>query len=197
MCKLIGIDLGISKETTAVSVLNNKKLITFLESEINNDLIQFIKENEPEIVAIDAPLSLPKGRTSIEELSNIHFRQCDLELKKSNIRFFPITIGAMRKLTSRGIHIREKLEQQGLKVVETYPGASYDLLRIKRKSTYQKIQHLDELSKKLSFNLSKDHLFNKHKLDSVYCLLSAYAYKLNKAKVFSGEDGFIVVYAGL
>jgi len=49
------------------------------------------------------------------------------------IRGFPLTIGPMRTLTSRGIRIARQLRQLGLSVVETYPGAAQDILRIPRK----------------------------------------------------------------
>jgi len=62
------------------------------------------------IVAIDAPLSLPTGRKSIEQKTGVHLRECDKELLKRGIKFFPVTLGPMRKLTSRGITLRRILE---------------------------------------------------------------------------------------
>jgi hypothetical protein len=49
------------------------------------------------------------------------------------IKFFPITLGPMRGLTTRGIHLRKQLERLHIEVIETYPGAAQDLLGIGRK----------------------------------------------------------------
>jgi hypothetical protein len=49
------------------------------------------------------------------------------------IRFFPLTLGPMRALTTRGMHLRKQLEPLGIEVIETYPGAAQDLLGIGRK----------------------------------------------------------------
>jgi len=39
----------------------------------------------------------------------------------------------MRALTKRGMRLKSKLERLGTKVIETYPGAIYDILGINRK----------------------------------------------------------------
>ncbi len=88
---------------------------------------------KPEIVAVDAPLSLPTGRKTIEDRSGEHLRASDRELLRRGIRFFPITLGPMRKLTVRGIGLRRIFEEKGLKVIEVYPGGAQDVLGISRK----------------------------------------------------------------
>ena len=87
----------------------------------------------PELVVIDAPLSLPRGRETIEDRSGPHFRECDRELRRLGIRFFPLTLGPMRMLTVRGMRLRGRFESKGLRVVEGYPGGAQDLLGIVRK----------------------------------------------------------------
>ena len=47
---------------------------------------------------------------------------------RMRIKFFPVTIGPMRALTTRAIRLKKKLERFGVQVLETYPGASQDLL---------------------------------------------------------------------
>jgi hypothetical protein len=92
-----------------------------------------IEESKPKIVAIDAPLSLPAGRESIEQRTNVHLRECDKELLRRGIKFFPITLGPMRKLTNRGINLRRILENKHFRVIEVYPGGAQDVLGIPRK----------------------------------------------------------------
>ncbi|MDH5362656.1 MAG: DUF429 domain-containing protein, partial [Aigarchaeota archaeon] len=97
------------------------------------DLVKAVEESNPAVVAIDAPLSIPKGRRSLEERSPIHLRECDRELLKRGIKFFPVTLGPMRKLTVRGISLMEELRRQGFRVIEVYPGGAQDILGIPRK----------------------------------------------------------------
>jgi predicted nuclease with RNAse H fold len=54
-------------------------------------------------------------------------------LLRMKIKFFPLTLGPMRKLTERGIRLKKILEKKRLDVVETYPGAAQDILKIPRK----------------------------------------------------------------
>ena len=82
---------------------------------------------------IDAPLSIPRGRRTIEDRSGPHLRACDRELLKLKIRFFPITLGPMRTLTVRGLGLAARLREDGFEVVEGYPGGAQDLWGIPRK----------------------------------------------------------------
>lgn len=132
---VIGIDLaGVETRPSGFCVLDTESMRaeTFLFY-ANNEIIQETEKVKAKVVAIDAPLSLPKGRKSLEEKSDVHLRQCDRELLRLGIKFFPITLGPMRKLTKRGIKIKEKLEKKGFKVIEVYPGGAQDILEIPRK----------------------------------------------------------------
>jgi len=86
----------------------------------------------PDLVAIDAPLHLPPGRSSIHDRNDSHYRPCDLELRRRKIPFFPITLGPMRGLTERGMRLRAELETRGVRAVEMYPGGAQDIWRIPR-----------------------------------------------------------------
>lgn len=101
----------------------------------DREILEEVKKVKPRVVAIDAPLALPKGRPSLaKKYSKLgHLRECDKELLKLGIKFFPITLGPMRKLTRRGIKLRKKLEEEGFEVIETFPGAAQDILKIPRK----------------------------------------------------------------
>jgi predicted nuclease with RNAse H fold len=88
------------------------------------------------------------------------------------IKFFPITLGPMRTLTKRGIHLRKRLEARGFEVLETYPGAAQDLLGIKRKQ-----YGLELLQQSLAkLGCSGDILARKltgDELDAISCALVA------------------------
>ena len=108
-------------------------IVTCIEFHADNEILSLAKANKIKKVLIDAPLTLPKGRKSIDKKDSNHFRECDIKLRKEGIRFFPITLGPMRKLTKRGMKLKKKLEELDVKVYEGFPGASYDRLNIPRK----------------------------------------------------------------
>lgn len=118
------------------------------------------------MVAIDAPLSLPPGRESIEERTSSHLRESDRELLTRGIKFFPVTLGPMRKLTARGMHLRQILEGENLVAIEVYPGGAQDVLGIARKR-----HGLKKLKVGLE-NLGIKGLNDKmsdHELDAITC----------------------------
>ncbi len=132
--KVVGIDLaGSEGRETGFCVLDEDMKATTRILNTDEELVRACLDAMPTVVAIDAPLSLPKGRESLEERSDIHLRACDKELLRMKIKFFPVTLGPMRKLTKRGIELKVKLEERGMNVIKVYPGAAQDLLKIPRK----------------------------------------------------------------
>jgi predicted nuclease with RNAse H fold len=129
---VLGIDLaGVAHRPTGVCLLRDGRARTSLLFG-NDEILAFAVETRPTLIAIDAPLNLPPGRRSMAERNGSHYRPCDLELRRRKIPFFPITLGPMRKLTERGIALKERLEAEGFRVVEIYPGGAQDVWRIPR-----------------------------------------------------------------
>ena len=132
--KVVGLDLAGSpkRDTGACSMEGPRRLrATTLHSD--REVLDFVGSARPELVVIDAPLSLPRGRRTIEDRSGPHLRECDRELLRRRIPFFPITLGPMRMLTVRGMRIAQSLEHRGFRVVEGYPGGAQDVLGLPRK----------------------------------------------------------------
>src|SRR3989337_2790785 len=175
---IVGLDLaGVETRPTGICILNGTKAETSLVY-TDDDILTKTTQNDPAIVAIDAPLSLPAGRTSIEERTNIHLRECDKELLERGIRFFPITLGPMRKLTSRGISMRKKLEANHIKVIEVYPGGAQDILGIPRKQ--QGLEKLKSGLEKLGIK-GLNNQMSDHELDAVTCALVGKLYLEGKS----------------
>jgi hypothetical protein len=99
----------------------------------DQEILRQTSEAGPSVVSIDAPLFLPRGRKSLEKPGPPHFRECDKELLRMHIRFFPISLGPMRMLTVRGMRLRAAFEARGFDVIESFPGAIQDLLGMPRK----------------------------------------------------------------
>ncbi|MEM5833208.1 MAG: DUF429 domain-containing protein [Candidatus Aenigmatarchaeota archaeon] len=184
-----GIDLaGSEKRISGIAFLDKYLNVRCYSVFSNEEIIEKIEKFKPIIISIDAPLSLPKGRKSLEEKSNIHFRKCDLELRKLKIKFFPLTLGPMRKLTERGIFLKKLLTKNGYKVLETFPGAFYDLNKIDRKNFREILNFFKKI-----LNI-KSKIKNLHELDAITCAYISYLYYNGKTKeIGEKEEGTIVI----
>ena len=87
--KIIGIDLaGSEKRKTGICVLNEKLEANCFCVFKDKEILDLIEKERPDLIAIDAPLSLPKKRKSLKRKSKIHFRECDKELGNLELNFF-------------------------------------------------------------------------------------------------------------
>jgi len=186
----LGLDLaGVETRPTGVCLLRQMKTktrILYTDAQI----IVTVQESEPDVVAIDAPLTLPLDRKTIEERTCTHLRPCDEELLRRRIRFFPVTLGPMRKLTTRGIALKTRLQALGLKVIEVYPGGAQDILQIPRKQ-----QGLEQLKQGLE-NLGIEDLTEKlsdHELDAATCAYVGKLYLEGKACTYGTKDHAIIM----
>jgi len=131
---VVGIDLaGSPKRNTGICTLRGKRIITYATLFEDKDILEYVRKAKPEIIAVDAPLNLPPGRKTLDDRNGEHFRPCDRELLRRGIKFFPITLGPMRALTTRGIKLKRRFRRMGFEVIEIYPGAAQDVWGISRK----------------------------------------------------------------
>jgi predicted nuclease with RNAse H fold len=187
---IIGLDLaGVESRPTGLCILKHMTTKTSLVY-IDEEILKTIEENKPKIIAIDAPLSLPPGRTSIEERTGVHLRECDKELLRREIKFFPITLGPMRKLTNRGINLRRTLENKHFKVIEVYPGGAQDVLKIPRKQ--QGLEKLKEGLKNLDLN-GLNSKMSDHELDAVTCAFVGKLFLDGKSETFGTPEQAIIM----
>ena len=169
---IVGIDLaGSIKRNTGIACSN-----PFIHKIVHTDqeILAFIDKCKAKYVGIDAPLSLPPGRKTIEDKGE-HFRKPDLELKRMGIRFFPITLGPMRMLTKRGINMAKKLRKKGINVFEVYPGAFYDILGVNRKDK----QAIKQLFNSYGYKTATKQ---KDELDAIAALITVELYLKGKAR---------------
>jgi predicted nuclease with RNAse H fold len=163
---IVGLDLaGVESRPTGFCALTCMMAKTSLIYE-DTEILRKIHEINPRVVAIDAPLSLPPGRKSIEERTGVHLRKSDRELLNRGIKFFPVTLGPMRKLTMRGMHLKKILEDKDFVAIEAYPGGAQDVLGIARKQ--QGLKKLKLGLENLGINGLGDQM-SDHELDAVTC----------------------------
>ena len=186
---VVGVDLaGSPRRATGVCVLRGMRArtqVAFADEEI----LGAIEQAQPDIVPIDAPLTLPRGRTTIQDRSGEHFRECDRELLRRGIRGFPITLGPMRMLTERGLAIKAKIEAMGYRPIECYPGAAQDVWGLPRqhRDRHGLRKGLEKLGVKgLTEAMTGDEL------DGVTAALVGRWFLLGKGEMLGGEAGIVM-----
>jgi len=190
--KVLGIDLaGSEKRYSGVCIMDESLNARTLSLKRDEEIISCAIKENPIVIAIDAPLSLPLGKISLEEPAPIHLRECDRALLKMGIKLFPASLGPMRKLTNRGIKLRKIFEEKGFEVIEVLPGATQDLLGIPRK--HQDIKALAKGLKELGIKGIKENM-SGDELDAITCAYTALLYLKRKYySVGNEEEGIIII----
>ncbi len=186
---IVGVDLaGSPHRATGICVLKGLKAQTQVVYS-DEEIVSIIKENNPDLVPIDAPLSLPPGRKTIHDRAGEHLRECDRELQRRKIRFFPVTLGPMRMLTERGLKLQSRIQRLGLTAVECYPGGAQDVWGIPRQHHDLKglLLGLKTLGVKgLRTNSTSDEL------DGVTAALVGRWFLQGKAEMLGGKGGILL-----
>lgn len=159
----------------------------------DSEIITATLNSKPDIVSVDAPLCLPKGRKSLETRGPPHLRECDKQLLKMHIRFFPITLGPMRMLTARGMKLKRMFEKKGLEVIESFPGSAQDILGMPRKQ-----DGLEKLRRALIKHGIKGDIKRKtitnDELDGITCAIVGLDYLRNKyTAIGDPAEGYMIL----
>lgn len=190
---IVGLDLaGVESRPTGFCILGDMRVETFLVY-TDEEILAKIRESNPRVVAIDAPLSLPPGRKSLEERTDVHLRESDRELLKRGIRFFPVTLGPMRKLAERGISLKRILEAEHFTVIEAYPGGAQDVLGIPRKQ--KGLDNLKAGLEKLGIEGLNSQM-SDHELDAVTCAYVGKLFLEGQAVTYGDPNDGIVMPKG-
>lgn len=186
---VVGIDLaGSPRRPTGVCVLRGLKAQTrVLYSD--EEILALIRQARPVLVPIDAPLSLPAGRRTIQDRNGEHYRPCDRELQRRGLRFFPITLGPMRMLTERGLRLRAEIEALGFRAIECFPGAAQDVWGIPRKQ--HDLEGLRAGLSRLKVRGITDAMTNDE-LDAVTGALAGRWFLMGRGEMLGGEDGIVM-----
>lgn len=182
--KIVGIDLaGVQKKQTGFAILYNDMKVDTEVLYRDEEIINKSLEVKPDIITIDAPLGLPKGRCCLdyncECAKHGHTRKAERLLMKMGIRIFPCGFAGMQKLTMRGIKLRELFENKGYKVIETYPGSAQDILGIPRKGRGVEILRKALVDYGFDGDIRKEKITD-HELDAITSALVGKFFLENK-----------------
>jgi predicted nuclease with RNAse H fold len=178
---IIGIDLaGIPKNPTGLAIWKEKEIFAcqlYTDKEITETTLSC----KPVLIAIDAPLSLPR-----KDL----LRQPDREMHKKGYPVFPPLFRTMEKLTLRAMKIKKEIEKEGINTLEVHPASTRKALEIPSKD-WNKIQTVF-LQIGLKDNL--EHTLSRHEIDAITAVLTGYLYLEGKTELIGNkQEGYIAV----
>jgi len=179
---IIGIDLaGKPENPTGWATWENKKVETTLLY-MDSKILEAIEQNKPEIIAVDAPFSLPKSGI---------LRKADREMIKNGYRVFPPTLPAMKMLTMRAMKLNRLIAEEGFKTIEVHPTSTCKALNMPPKD-WGKIQ--TALTQIGLEGDPKVRTLTPHEIDAVIAALTAYLYMRNQTEAFGDEEeGYIII----
>lgn len=195
--RVIGIDLsGSEKRKTGWALLEGRQVETRV-LKTDEEILNVSTDFDPDLISIDSPLTLPKGRDCTKDDCECRrfgiTREAERMLRKRGVYIFPSLIPSMQPLTKRGIRLREDFERLGYEVIESYPGAAQDILRIIRKKI-----SLEDLEQGLIGYGLIGGFIRKNKthdeLDAVTSALVGYYYLAGESEAMgTDEEGYLIV----
>jgi predicted nuclease with RNAse H fold len=189
----VGIDYGNKYAGTTVICYNSKHEIKFVQSSKNSDADSFLLNElaylHPDLIMIDAPLSLPGVYWLGNPYKDHFFRYCDRELKAMS----PMFLGG---ITARAISLTKKMN--GTEIIETYPRKLIEILRLPYSQYKHSMKDLESFTEQLlassGFKMKRTRITSWHHVDALLAFMSGLRY-LNKSDQKYGieEEGIIVV----
>jgi predicted nuclease with RNAse H fold len=196
--KLAGIDFGAKLAgTTVVCVLGDEAELIFFSSAKKQDadifLINVLEEIKPDLLALDAPLSLPLRYIKKDNNGSFFYRKADIETGAMS----PMFLGG---LTARAMQLHAHLLSMGIEVDEAYPAQLAKILKLPDayKKENEALPVCNEILRKYwenelqSIKLHKQAPQNWHEFDAWLALTIAFRKKNKLAKSYGlAEEGLI------
>ena len=189
---ILGIDYGSKLAgTTTVCYLQGSELMFRMSrkgSSADDFVLKIIKELKPELVFIDAPLSLPLVYRDPNQADDYFYRACDRELGAMS----PMFLGG---LTARAMRLAQPLVSTGIEVYETYPAHTAKLLKLQGYKTQVESvqQQLSGLSQSIGLSIQWPEKITTHHIDAYLAWWSGQRY-LKREHITTGntEEGVII-----
>jgi predicted nuclease with RNAse H fold len=179
---IIGIDLaGKADKPTGWALLKNKHIKT-RHLYATKDILFHTIASTPILVAIDAPLALPKVSA---------MREADKQMHKMGYRVFPPRFKAMKSLTLRAMKIAKRLKERKINVIEVHPASTRKALRMPTKDWKQ----IQEILRQIGYkgDIIKREL-TPHEIDAATAALTGYLHIKGKTRLIGEpKEGYIVV----
>jgi predicted nuclease with RNAse H fold len=205
-----GIDLTSTeaKPSACLGLDDKSQLVYFGFITKDRDIIALLNFYSPQVIAIDAPLSLPLGLCCLEESCPCQpkfprkNRQCDQELRQQGIPCYPTSKKTFVKdLVYRGIELKTSISRevkQAGEVIEVYPFASKVRLfgkTIPQKTTKQGMKFLRDKLREILPGLEPYlEVFDHDLCDAAVAAYTALLYHQRRVVALGNrEEGLIFI----
>jgi predicted nuclease with RNAse H fold len=205
----VGIDLTSSpKKPSAYAALDaNLSIIRLGLLSTDPEIVATIGKIQPAIVAIDAPLSLPKGLCCLEEscscqqVSPGKGRTCERELRARYgiMSYYTTKKSIIKVMVKRAIALKSEICRHGYQVIEVYPYATKVRLwgkdiRIPKKTTPAGLEFLREHLAALIPGLEREGVKSHDLCDALIAAYTAYLHARGMAEpVGDAEEGLLFI----
>lgn len=178
----IGIDLaGIPRNPTGWALWKHKT-VSACHLYSNKEIIKKSTTQQPTLIAIDAPLSLPTKGT---------MRKADLQMRKHGYPVLPPRFPSMEKLTLRATEVSQKIIKNGFNIIEVHPTSTRKALKMPIKD-WNQVQRVF-LNMGLEGDV-KNRSLSPHELDAVTAALTAHLHLNRKTQLIGNtKEGYIVI----
>jgi len=175
--KVIGVDLAGSERRPTGLALIDDKVISCITLHTDNELMDYCLSRSPDLVAIDAPLTLPKRGI---------MRDVDRLMYKLGLKVLPPLFPGMAQLTLRGVKLSKELRVKGIKVIEVHPRST-----MRRLGIISRIKFLTELKDRGYLVLN--NIRNVHEVDAIIAAYTGILHLNGLTERVKGEEGEIVI----
>jgi predicted nuclease with RNAse H fold len=165
----------------------------------DSDIIAAVEYAQPALIAIDAPLSLPRGLCCLNEDCLCHpassgkGRLCERELASMRIScYFTMKRSIIKKMVYRAIDLRKELAARGLEEIEVYPYASKVAMwgkPIPKKTSAEGLEYLKVHLTSIIPDLAQHKAKLDHDLcDAIIAAYTAYLHNHGKSEPIGDHD---------
>lgn len=191
---IVGIDYGSKYAGTTVICYNSVHRVRFIASAVNADADAFLLTEleylQPDVIMIDAPLSLPGVYWLGNGYRDHFFRSCDRELQAMS----PMFLGG---LTARAMSLHKTMNGMGSRMLETYPRKLAEILDLPLTHYKSKKANLpvvvDHLINTLGVRINPEQISSWHHLDALLAFLSGLRHLDQKSTVYGDPDEGVIV----
>ena len=174
----VGLDLaGLETNETGFAYIEGRYALVRTVHK-DNEILELVEYYRPDVVAVDAPLTMPiRG----------YERTIERKLRKMGFRVLPPLLGGMKRLTERGVRLKELLESRGFETIEVHPRTSRILLGFDEGQA-----SLLGFLKSYGIHCERENL-SVHEADSLIAAFVGVLYITGLTRNVGGDDGYIVI----
>jgi len=178
---IVGIDLaGVATNPTGWALLKNKAISTH-HLYHDEEILKRSTDCRPQLIAVDAPLSLPKKDI---------MREADREMQKRGYPVLPPCLPAMKKLTLRAISIVQEIKKRGFNVIEVHPTSTRKALKMPTKDWKKTQTILTQIGLKGDL---RTRVLTPHEIDAVTAALTGHLHLQGKTELIGDEEKEYIV----